>query len=198
MLQDGKCIPKPICKTGEVLRGGKCPSPCREHFHLEHGTCVLDPNCHTEYLGIGFMIRQIIVCEHTVHGGGGGSGNSGGSHYVGSGSSSSLTQIPSKATDFPNNDSSAIQVHITSAKKDTIGSYHVLGEITRNGNTPIQNVMVTVHLYDANNGLVGVSTCCYTTPINIEPGHTATFDSFVQKSDYTGTPASFRLSYDWS
>ena len=109
-----------------------------------------------------------------------------------------LTQIPSKSTDFPGNDPSAIQVHITSAKKDIIGSYHVIGEITNNGNSTIQNVMVTAHFYDANNGLVGVSTCCYTTPISIEPGHTATFDSFVQKSDYSGTPASFRLPYDWS
>jgi hypothetical protein len=54
-----------------------------------------------------------------------------------------------------------------------------LGEITNNGNSPIHNVMVTVHLYDGNSGLVGISTCCYTVPININPGHTATFDSFV-------------------
>ena len=149
---------------------------------------VTDPNCHYEHLGIGNMTRTIVVCHYGSRGGS--SSSSSESHYVGGSSSSSLTQIPSKATDFPNNDPSAIQVHITSAKKDIIGSYHVIGEITNNGNSTIQNVMVTAHFYDANNGLVGVSTCCYTTPINIDPGHTATFDSFVQKSDYTGTPVS--------
>ena len=86
------------------------------------------------------------------------------------GSNYELTRIPSKSTDFPGNN--------PSAKKHVIGSYHVIGEITNNGNSTIQNVTVTAHFFDANNGLVGVSTCCYTTPISIEPGHTATFDSF--------------------
>jgi hypothetical protein len=36
--------------------------------------------------------------------------------------------------DFPGNDPGVIQVHITSAKKDIIGSYHVTGEITNEGN----------------------------------------------------------------
>ncbi|MDP9290637.1 MAG: FxLYD domain-containing protein [Thermoproteota archaeon] len=140
------------------------------------------------------MTRSIIICKNLV------GSSSSGSRYGGgnTGSSSELTQIPSKATDFPGNDQSAIQVHITSAKKDIIGSYHVMGELTNNANSTIQNVMVTAHFYDANNGLVGVSTCCYTTPISLEPGHTATFDSFVQKSDYSGTPATFMRSYDWS
>ena len=50
-----------------------------------------------------------------------------------SGSSSMLQQIPSKPTDFPGNNAGAVQVHVTSANKDTIGSYHVRGEITNNG-----------------------------------------------------------------
>lgn len=74
----------------------------------------------------------------------------------------------------------------------------MIGEITNNANSAIQNIMVTVHLYDGNNDLVGISKCCYTTPINIDPGHTATFDSFVTSDQISGTPVSFRLSYDWS
>ena len=40
-----------------------------------------------------------------------------------------LSQIPSVATDFRDNDQSAIEVHVTSAKKDIIGDYHIVGEI---------------------------------------------------------------------
>jgi hypothetical protein len=152
--------------------------------------CYYDKDRNGNYTGDITCVKRVGGHTEETH--------SSSSNYVGGSSSSGLTQIPSKATDFPGNDQTAIQVHITSAKKDIIGSYHVIGEITNEGNSTLQNVMVTVHLYDANNGLVGVSTCCYTTPINIDPGHIATFDSFVQKSDYSGTPWSFRLSYDWS
>jgi len=37
---------------------------------------------------------------------------------------------------------------------------------------------------------------CYTTPINIDPGHTATFDSFAMANKISGEPVSYRLSYD--
>jgi hypothetical protein len=193
---NGKCPIPPPCKPGYILKDGRCvPQSCPPHFHLEHGTCVLDPNCHYEHLGIGIFPRMIIVCrDHTGSRG----SSTGESHYVGSSTSSGLTQIPSKVTDFPNNNPSVIQVHVTSAKKDVTGSYHIIGEITNNANSPIHSVMVTVHLYDANNGLVGVSTCCYTTPIIIDPGHTATFDSFVTSAQTNGKPVSYRLSYDWS
>jgi len=58
--------------------------------------------------------------------------------------------------------------------------------------------MVTVHFYDANCQLVADSLCSFTTPINIDPGHTATFDSFATANEISGEPASYRLSYDWS
>ncbi len=119
-----------------------------------------------------------------------------------SGSSSSrhgsLIQLPSNATDFPDNDPNVIQVHVTGAKKDIIGSYHVTGEITNEGNDTISSVLVTVHFYDASGNLVADSTCCYTTPSDIDAGHTATFDSFVMSNEISGTPVSYRLSYDWS
>jgi hypothetical protein len=201
VLQAGKCVPAPVCKPTEVLQAGKCvpqqPIYCLKGvFHRVGDHCELNKNCHYDKDRNGNLTAD-ITCVIKVRGQTEEThSSSSSSNYVGG--SSELTQIPSKSTDFPGNDQSVIQVHITSAKKDIIGSYHVIGEITNNGNSTIQNVMVTAHFYDANNGLIGVSTCCYTTPINIDPGHTATFDSFVQKSDYTGTPASFRLSYDWS
>jgi hypothetical protein len=132
------------------------------------------------------------------------SSHHGSHHHSGSASLSTgssdrgLVQIPSNATDFPNNDPTVIKVQVTSAKKDIIGDYHIVGEITNTGNDTLSFVQVTVHLYDAGNQLIGDSTCCYTTPTNIDAGHTSTFDSFVTSDHINGTPVSFRLSYDWS
>ncbi len=55
----------------------------------------------------------------------------------------------SEPTDFPNNDRNAVEVHVTCAKKDSIGSYHVRGEIKNLSNDTLQFVKVTGHLYDA-------------------------------------------------
>ena len=67
-----------------------------------------------------------------------------------------------------------------------------------NGNTTLNSVMVTVHFYDANCQLVFDSLCCCTNPTNIDPRHTATFDSFAMANEISGEPVSYRLSYDWS
>ena len=109
-----------------------------------------------------------------------------------------LVQIPSNATDFLNNDPKVIQVQVTSATKDVIGDYHIVGEITNTGKDTLSFVRVTVHLYDVRNRLIGDSTCCYTTLTNIDAGHTSTFDSFVTSNHINGTPVFYRLSYDWS
>lgn len=110
---------------------------------------------------------------------------------------SNLKQIQSEATDFPNNDANTVEVHGTVAKKDSIGSYHIKGEIKNLGQETIQFVQVTGHFYDDNNQTVGVTSCCYANPTDIEAGHTATFDSFAMKDDVSSTPKSFRLSFDW-
>jgi hypothetical protein len=65
------------------------------------------------------------------------------------------------------------------------------------GEEALQYVKVTGHFYDSNNQTIGVTSCCYTDPTDIEPRHTATFDSFAQKNEISGKPESYRLSYDW-
>ena len=64
--------------------------------------------------------------------------------------------------------------------------------------TTLQFVKVTAHLSDESGQPVAVTTCCYADPNDIEQGHTSTFDSFVQKDEISGTPTSYRLSFDWS
>jgi hypothetical protein len=119
------------------------------------------------------------------------------SHTVTGSKAVGLQQIPSNVTDFPNNDANAIQVHVIGAKKDIAGAYHVTGEITNVVNQSFSSVAVTAHLYDAAGNLVG-DALGYSTPANIDPGHTATFDSLVLPDQLNGKPVSFRLSYDWS
>ena len=46
--------------------------------------------------------------------------------------------------------------------------------------------------------LLADSSCCFTNPTNIDPGHTATFDSFAMPNEISGEPVSYRPSYDWS
>jgi len=59
-------------------------------------------------------------------------------------------------------------------------------------------VKVTVHFYDAKGQVIADSSCCYTDPTNIDPGHTSTFDSFAVANEISGEPVSYRLSYDWN
>jgi hypothetical protein len=169
---------------------------------------------------LGILIGLLVPLEQSIFadsngsppgdGGGGGSPpGDGGSHHskhhhIGSSFSTvkgskhgGLIQVPSVATDFPGNDQSAIEVHVTSAKKDIIGDYHIVGEIKNLNKDTLQFVQVTGHLYDASGQPIGVTTCCYATPTDIEPGHTSTFDSFAQKDHISGKPTAFRLSYDW-
>ena len=86
---------------------------------------------------------------------------------------------------------------VFNAKKDSIGTYHVRGEIKNVGEDELQYVQVTAHFYDTDGNPIGVTSCCYTQPDSIESGHTATFDSFADKDELSGKPSSFRLSFDW-
>ena len=86
---------------------------------------------------------------------------------------------------------------MTTANKDSIGNYHVRGEIKNLGEETLQYVRVTAHFYDSENQTVGVTSCCYTTPTDIDPKHTATFDSFAQENEMAGDATDFRLSYEW-
>jgi hypothetical protein len=108
-----------------------------------------------------------------------------------------LKQIPSEPTDFPGDDPNVVKVDGATAKKDIIGSYFVRGEIKNLGDTALTSVQVYVHFYDDNNQTVGIPAFCYADPSNIEPGHTSTFDTFVMTDQMSGTPKSFRLSFDW-
>lgn len=119
------------------------------------------------------------------------------SSYQSFGAKAGLEQLPSETTDFPGDNTNVINADVTSAKKDSIGFYHVKGVIKNLSNDTLTYVQVVGHFYDTNNQTIGVTSCCYTTPTDIDPGHTATFDSFVGEEDMAGKPTSFKLSFEW-
>lgn len=91
-----------------------------------------------------------------------------------------------------------VELVVTTANQDsTTGSYHVRGTIKNLGENNLEYVSVTGIFYENDNKTVGVSTCCYTDPNTIEPGRTASFDSFAQEEEVSSTPTSFRVSLDW-
>jgi hypothetical protein len=114
------------------------------------------------------------------------------------GAKEGIEQIPSESTDYPGNNPDVIKVNVTGANKDPMGHYRVIGVIKNLDNKTLEDVMVTGHFFDDKNQTVGVTECCYTNPTDIQPGHTATFDSFVSEEDITGTPTSFKLSFNWT
>ena len=103
---------------------------------------------------------------------------------------SGLVMTPSKITDYPNNYAKAIQVQVANAYRDSIGYYHVQGDVTNMGTSTISSIQVTVHFYNSNNQLIGDADG-YTNPSNLDSGHTGTFD--VLTDQINDLPAIFRL-----
>ncbi len=110
--------------------------------------------------------------------------------------STDIIQIPSEATDFPENNQETLEILFSKATSSS-DSVHVIGSIKNTGPNTLKYVDVTAHFFDENNQTVGVTTCCNADPKDIEPGHTSSFDSFSSSDQMSGEPRYFRLSFDW-
>ena len=111
--------------------------------------------------------------------------------------SAEITQIPSEPTDYPGNNQEVLQILFSKASISDNDSVHVVGSIKNVGEQTLQSVEVTAHFFDDDNNTVGVTTCCYADPSDIEPGHTSAFDSFSSSEQMAGEPTYYRLSFDW-
>lgn len=92
--------------------------------------------------------------------------------------SNEIIQIPSKPTDFPGNSQDNLEILFSKATRSSSGDVHVIGSIENTGQNTLRYVDVTAHFFDENNKTIGVTTCCYADPSDIEAGHTSSFDSF--------------------
>jgi hypothetical protein len=73
-----------------------------------------------------------------------------------SSSKSSLTQIPSEGLDFPDNQTSALQLSFVKANKDIAKWYHVKGEVINSSPDTVSGVNIRVKWYDENMNVVGL------------------------------------------
>jgi hypothetical protein len=113
-----------------------------------------------------------------------------------SSSRSSITQIPSEGLDFPDNQSSALQLSFVKANKDIAKWYHVKGEVVNSSPDTISGLNIRVKWYDENMNVVGVGEG-FATPYAIEPGRSATFDTLTDPKSMDTKPKFFKLSFDW-
>jgi hypothetical protein len=107
-------------------------------------------------------------------------------------------RLPSEPTDFPGNDNSTLEVLFVNVIKNSIDDYHVIGSIKNVGDETLDYVKVTAHFFDEDLKPIGITTCCYADPSDIESQHTSAFDSFSSSDEMLGEPRYFRLSFDWS
>jgi hypothetical protein len=113
-----------------------------------------------------------------------------------SSSRSSITQIPSEGLDFPDNQSSALQLSFVKANKDIAKWYHVKGEVVNSSPDTISGLNIRVKWYDENMNVVGVGEG-FATPYAIEPGRSASFDTLTDPKSMDAKPKFFKLSFDW-
>jgi hypothetical protein len=113
-----------------------------------------------------------------------------------SSSRSSITQIPSEGLDFPDNQTSALQLSFVKANKDIAKWYHVKGEIVNSSPDTISGLNIRVKWYDENMNAVGLGEG-FATPYTIEPGRSATFDTLTDPKSMDAKPKFFKLSFDW-
>jgi hypothetical protein len=95
-----------------------------------------------------------------------------------------LTSVPSDATNYAVSASyqqastskpTALSVSVGRPNVDIINSYHLLGEVTNQGNNTATFVKVSAVLFDANHKIIdAVDT--FTSPSNLQPGQQAPFD----------------------
>lgn len=109
-----------------------------------------------------------------------------------------IIQIPSEPTDFPGNNQDVLEILFAKATINNIDDVHVIGSIKNIGEDTLTYVDVTAHFFDENNEPIGITSCCFAEPEDIESGHTSTFDSFGNLQEMNGQPKYFRLSFEWS
>lgn len=95
-----------------------------------------------------------------------------------------LTNVPTGASSYAVSTSyqqasapkpPALSISVGHQNIDSINAYHLLGEVTNQGNNTATFVKISAVLFDANHRIIDVVNT-YTSPNNLQPGQTAPFD----------------------
>jgi hypothetical protein len=112
--------------------------------------------------------------------------------------SSTLKQLPSEATDFPINDASVLEVHTFKSVQDSVGQYHIGGEVVNWSNRTLLYPKVSAILFDKNDSPVGSAKPWFVSGLKLIPNGTGTFDLVVGQNELSAKPASYRLSFTYT
>lgn len=96
-----------------------------------------------------------------------------------------LKQLPSEATDFPNNDASVLEVHAFKSVQDSVGQYHIRGEVVNLSNKTLLYPKVSAILFDKNDSPVGSAKPWFVSGLELIPNGSGTFDLVVGPNDLT-------------
>ena len=118
-----------------------------------------------------------------------------------SSSQHALTQLPSNATDFPNGDSSSIQLVFVKSSKDVGGFWHIKGLVKNVGNETVTEMTVVATIFDATRTPIDSEQAPATisgSDNTIDPGQAKPFDILFNSDNLGGsTPSFFKLGFQW-
>ena len=112
--------------------------------------------------------------------------------------SSTLKQLPSKPTDFPGNDPSVLQIHAFKSVQDSVGQYHIRGEVVNLSNKTLLYPKVSAILFDKSDSPVGSAKPWFVSGLKLIPNSSGTFDLVVGQNELSGKPTSYRLSFTYT
>lgn len=119
-------------------------------------------------------------------------------NYVAIAKKSSLKQLPSDATDFPNHDASVLQIHTFKSVQDSVGQYHIRGEVVNLSNRTLLYPKVSAILFDKNDSPVGSAKPWFVSGLKLIPNGSGTFDLVIGQYELSAKPASYRLSFTYT
>ena len=83
--------------------------------------------------------------------------------------SSTLKQLPSEGAYFPGNDPSALQIHTFKSIQDSIGQYHIRGEVVNVSNKTLLYPKVSAVLFDKNDSPIGSAKPWFVSGLKLTP-----------------------------
>jgi hypothetical protein len=103
----------------------------------------------------------------------------------------------SEAADFPGKDPSVLQIHTFKAVQDSVGQYHIRGEVVNTSNKTLLYPKVSANLFDKNDEPVGSVKPWFVSGLKLGPNSSGTFDVIIGPNELSGKPASYRLSFTY-
>ncbi|MGC2385416.1 MAG: hypothetical protein WA631_20165 [Nitrososphaeraceae archaeon] len=91
-----------------------------------------------------------------------------------------------------------MQIHTFKALQDSIGQYHIRGEVLNISNKTLLSPKVSAFLFDKNDAPVSSAKPWFVSGLKLTPNSSGTFDLIVGRNELSGKPVSYRLSFTYT